>query len=398
MLQRSMRGKPLVYLDSAATAQKPRRVIEAMHRFYLEEYGTVHRAVYELAQMATEKYSAVRTRVQKFLNASSHEEILFTKGTTEGINLVASSFGRAFVQPGDEVLITEMEHHSNIVPWQMLCQERGAILKVIPIDDQAQLLLDRAEALISEKTRIVAVAHVANATGTLNPVETLIEMAHRKGAKVLVDGAQSAPHLRVDVQKMNADFFLFSGHKAYGPTGVGVLYGKRELLEAMPPYQGGGDMIEQVTLQQTSYQRLPLKFEAGTPMIAQILGLGEAIQFLEATGLEQIAKWEQGLIMHAMAQLEKIDGLRFIGRAAQRGPIVSFLIGGVHPLDIGTLLDLKGVALRTGHQCAQPTMQRFGTHAVVRASFGMYNTLEEVDLLVTALKEVLLLLHPSLSY
>ncbi len=398
MLHQVMHGKPFIYLDSAATAQKPRRVIETISRFYSEQYGTVHRSVYDFASQATSRYNEVRKKVKEFLNAVFEEEIVFTKGTTDAINLVASSFGKAFLQPGDEILITEMEHHSNIVPWQMICEERGALLKAVPMNDRGELIFEAFEQLLTDRTKLVSVAHIANATGTLNPVKEMIHCAHARGAKVLIDGAQSAAHMPVDVQKMKADFFVFSGHKAYGPTGIGVLYGKRALLEKMPPYQGGGDMIDQVTLQSSSFQHPPMKFEAGTPMIAEVLGLGEAIDFIESFGRHHIAAWEQGLLEYATKRLKEIKGLRIIGTALKKGAIISFIIDDIHPLDIGTLLDIRGIAVRTGQLCAQPALQRFHLSSMVRVSFGIYNTFEEIDTLVEALKEVILLLRPSLSY
>jgi cysteine desulfurase/selenocysteine lyase len=398
MLHQYMHGKPFIYLDSAATAQKPRSVIDTMGRFYSEQYGTVHRSVYDFASQATSRYNEVRKKLKEFLNAAFEEEIVFTKGTTDAINLVASSFGKAFLQPGDEILITEMEHHSNIVPWQMICEERGARLKAVPMNDRGELIFEAFEQLLTDRTKLVSVAHIANATGTLNPVEEMIHCAHARGAKVLIDGAQSAAHMPVDVQKMKADFFVFSGHKAYGPTGVGVLYGKRALLEKMPPYQGGGDMIDEVTLQSSTFQHPPLKFEAGTPMIAEVLGLGEAIDFIESLGRHNIAAWEQDLLEYATKRLKEIKGLRIIGTAPKKGAIISFIIDDIHPLDMGTLLDIRGIAVRTGQLCAQPTLDRFHLSSMVRVSFGIYNTFEEIDTFVEVLKEVILLLRPSLSY
>jgi len=388
MLQKSMHDKPLVYFDSAATAQKPRQVIDAMDDFYRNHYGTVHRAIYELSLYATEKYQEIRHQIQEFLHAEHVEEIIFTRGTTESINLVSSSFGKAFVRPGDEIIISEMEHHSNIVPWQMLCEERGAHLRIIPVNDRAEIKLDDYARLLNQKTKLVAVAHIANSTGTINPIQTMIEMAHQVGAKVLIDGAQSAPHLAIDVQALNADFYVFSGHKIYGPTGIGVLYGKVDLLNAMPPYQGGGDMIETVTFEKTTYNVLPLKFEAGTPMIAEVMGLGAAIDYVRSIGLDAIQQWEHALLEHATARMAEIKGVRLIGTAQEKGAIISFVIEGMHPLDIGTWLDLRGIAIRTGHHCAQPTMRRFGVSATCRASFAFYNTKEEIDYFIDSLKEV----------
>ncbi len=398
MLHQTMHGKPFIYFDSAATSHKPRCVIDSLANFYREKYATVHRSLYDFASQATTLYNAVRKQVKDFLNAPFIEEIIFTRGTTDGINLVASSFGKAFVQRGDEIIISEMEHHSNILPWQFLCEERGAHLKVIPINDKGELLLDAYEKLLTDRTKIVAVAHMANATGTINPVEDIIKLAHAHGAKVLIDGAQAAAHMPVDVQRLGADFYAFSGHKAYGPTGIGVLFGKRALLERMPPYQGGGDMVDVVTLHSSSFQAPPLKFEAGTPMIGEVIGLGEAIAFIESIGRERMAAWEKELMEHATKRLHEIKGLKIIGSADRKGGLISFSIDGVHPLDIGTLLDIRGIAVRTGQLCAQPLLQRFHLSSMTRISFGVYNTFEEVDHFINDLKEVLLLLQPSLSY
>lgn len=390
MLQKEMHGKPLIYLDSAATAHKPRSVIDTMQRFYSEQYATVHRSVYDFAGQATARYNDIRQRVKEFINAACVEEIIFTRGTTEAINLVAQSYGKMVLKPGDEVLISVMEHHSNIVPWQRICQEKGAHLRAIPINARGELDLDALETLLTERTKIVSIAHIANATGTLNPVEQITAHAHQRGAKVFIDGAQSVPHLTVDVQKIGADFYAFSGHKIYGPTGIGILYGKKALLEEMPPYQSGGDMINEVTIEETTYQQPPLKFEAGTPSIAEVMGLGAAIEFLNSVGREKIAAWEHGLLVHATQRMEEIEKLRIIGTAAQKGAIISFAIEGIHPLDIGTLLDIRGIAVRTGHLCAQPTLRHFGVSSLVRVSFGMYNTIEEIDLFLKALKESIL--------
>lgn len=388
MLSQRMHGKPLIYFDSAATAQKPVQVIDAIDSFYRKEYGTVHRAVYELAVIATDKYQKTREKAQKFLHAATPQEIIFTRGTTESINLVAYSFGKKFIKPKDEILITEMEHHSNIVPWQMLCEERGAHLKVVPFNDQGVLDLESYRRLLSPRTKLVACAHVSNVLGTVNPLKEIIQLAHAEGAKVLVDGAQSAPHLPVNVQELDADFYVFSGHKLYGPTGIGILYGKEALLEELPPYQGGGDMIETVTFEKTTYNVLPMKFEAGTPLIAEVMGLGAAIDFLELISLESIHEHEQALLNHLADQLKDIPWIRLIGTAPEKGGIVSFMVEGVHPLDIGTMLDLKGIAIRTGHLCAQPALRHFGFSSIARASFGLYNTLEEVDQFVKALHEI----------
>lgn len=389
MLKKTMHGKPLIYLDSAATAQKPQAVIDAINNYYQNFYGTVHRAVYELCIYATEEYQATREKLKKFLNADKIGEVIFTRGTTESINLIAYSFGKAFIKPGDEILITEMEHHSNIVPWQMLCEDRGAVLKVAPINEKGELVLVEYEKLLSDKTRLVAVCHISNSLGTVNPLKTIIDMAHRKGAKVLVDGAQSAPHVKIDVQDLDADFFVFSGHKVYGPTGIGVLYGKEALLNAMPPYQGGGDMVDIVTFDKTTYQALPLKFEAGTPMIAEVIGLGAAIDYMQRIGFDAIHTWEQKLLNHATELMQGIPDLRIIGNASEKGAIISFIVDGAHSLDIGTLLNLKGIAIRTGHHCAQPVMQHYHASAMARVSFAFYNTLAEVDIFVDALKQVI---------
>lgn len=389
MLKKQMHGKPLIYFDSAATAQKPHQVIDAIHDFYHDNYGTVHRAIYELSTCATRVYQEVREKIRAFINARKVEEIIYTRGTTESINMVAYSFGKAFVKPGDEVLITEMEHHSNIVPWQIMCEDRGGILKHIPMDDKGELKLDEFRKLLSSKTKLVAIVHVANSLGTVNPVKEMVKMAHEAGAKVLIDGAQCAPHRPIDVQDLDCDFYVFSGHKVYGPTGIGVLYGKEELLNAMPPCQGGGDMIDKVTFAKTTYNTLPMKFEAGTPMIAEVVGLGAAIDYLNQVGLEDIQAWEQELLAYATKQMKSIPGLKIIGNASAKGGIISFTLEGIHPLDIGTMLDLKGIAVRTGHHCTQPTMKHFNLPGTARVSFGLYNTKEEIDAFVAAVKDIL---------
>ena len=384
------RDKNLIYFDSAATTQKPECVIEALSQFYTHEYATVHRSVYELAARATERYHHARSKVQQFLGAGAPEEIIFTKGTTEAINLVAATFGRAFIREGDEILISEMEHHSNIVPWQMLCKEKKIHLKVIPVNDRAEIVLSEYKKLLTSRTKLVSIAHIAGATGTVNPIEEIIDFAHQKGAKVFVDGAQSAPHLPVDVQQLDADFYAFSGHKAFGPTGIGVLYGKSALLEAMPPYQGGSDMIDKVSFEEgTTFQPPPLKFEAGTPLIAEVMGLGEAISYIERLGRAEIAAWEQQLLEYATDQLLQIPSLRIIGTAKHKGPIISFVIQGVHHLDLGTLLDAQEIAVRTGHHCAQPLMKRFKIPGTTRVSFAAYNTIEEIDIFIDKLKMIL---------
>jgi len=388
MLAKTMHGKPLIYFDSAATAQKPNLVIDAISNFYRDHYGTVHRAVYQLAAKSTEDYQKVRRQIKEFLNASKDEEIIFTRGTTESINMVAYSFGKAFIKPGDEVLITAMEHHANIVPWQLMCEDRGAVLKVCPMNEKGELLLEEYARMLNPRTRLVAATHISNSLGTLNPIKQMISMAHSTGAKVLIDGAQSTPHHKIDVQNLDADFFVFSGHKIMGPTGIGILYGKSELLNQMPPYQGGGDMIESVTFEKTTFNGLPFKFEAGTPMIAEVMGLGAAIEYIQSVGIEAIQAWEHDLLDHATKKMEQIPGLKIIGQASQKGAIISFTIEGAHPLDIGTFLDLKGIAIRTGHHCAQPVMRFFKIPATARASFAFYNTLDEVDRFVDAIQDV----------
>ena len=389
MLSQKVHGKPLVYLDSAATTLKPLCVIDAMRRFYSEEYGTVHRAIYQMAMRSTDAYNEARQTVRRFLNAAAPEEILFTKGTTDALNLVAACYGSLVLREGDEVLISQTEHHSNIVPWQWICRQRGATLKIIPVDERACLDMRAFNRLLSERTRIVSIAHISNAFGAIHPIQEIIALAHAAGAKVVIDAAQSAARLDLDVQALDADFLAFSGHKAYGPTGIGVLYGKRELLEAMPPYQGGGDMIDRVTFEETTYAPLPLKFEAGTPSIAAALGLAEALLYIKAIGLKEIFAHEQALTAKASIQLQAFPGIRIVGQGAEGGGILSFVAEGAHPLDIGTLLDMHGVAIRTGHHCAQPAMDRFHLPGTARISFGVYNTEEEVDTFCTALEEAL---------
>ncbi len=392
MLAKTMHGKPLIYFDSAATAQKPNSVIDCMADFYRNHYGTVHRAVYELALNSTERYQQSRKKIKAFLNAANDEEIIFTRGTTESINMAAYSFGKAFVKKGDEILISAMEHHSNIVPWQILCEDRGAVLKVIPMNQKGELLIEEYQELLNPRTRLVAVAHISNSLGTLNPIKEIVQMAHAAGAKVLVDGAQSTPHLPIDVIDLDCDFFVFSGHKLMGPTGIGILYGKKEILNQMPPYQGGGDMIESVSFTKTTYNTLPLKFEAGTPMIAEVIGLGEAIDYVQAIGMDAIHRWESELLSYATFQMKELPELKIIGEASQKGALISYIIEGVHPLDLGTFLDLKGIAIRTGHHCAQPVMQFFNIPATARASFGCYNTKEEIDTFIISLKNAIQLL------
>ncbi len=385
IFKREVNGYPFVYLDSAATAQKPITVIETIRRFYAEEYATVHRAVYALAGEATQRYHDVRKKVQQFLHATCPEEIVFTRGTTDAINLVAHSFGEAFIGAGDRILVCETEHHSNLVPWQMLAKRKGASLLFLPVDDDGVILLDEAEKHLCKGAKLLSLAHVSNVTGACQPVEEIIAIAHRHDCKVLLDAAQSAPHMPIDVTHLDADFLAFSGHKAFGPTGIGVLYGKHELLAAMPPLQGGGDMIERVSWEHTSYQSSPLKFEAGTPMIAEVLGLGAAIDYIEKLGRESIYAFEKELHDRAYESMQQIPGMRFLGNAPHKGAIISFCIEGCHPLDIGTLLDLKGIAIRTGHLCAQPAMQRFGVSSVARVSFAPYNTFDDIDRFINAL-------------
>lgn len=389
MLRQTMHGKPLVYFDTAATAQKPEQVISTLNQFYSNNYATVHRAIYEISVEATKAYQDSRIKAKQFINAKSADEIIFTRGTTESINLVASSFSKRFINRGDEILITEMEHHSNIVPWQMVAEERGAVLKVVPFNDQGILDYEAFLKLLTPKTKIVSVTHISNALGTVNPIEKIIEAAHEKGAKVLIDACQSAPHRKLDVQKLDCDFLVFSGHKVYGPTGIGVLYGKKELLDELPPYQGGGDMIETVTFEKTTYNVVPLKFEAGTPLIAQAIGLKAALDYLDHVGLDKIEAHEAHLTKTLTDILKKNNRIRLIGDAPDKGSIVTFTVEGIHPLDVGTMLDLKGFAIRTGHLCAQPTIRHFGLSAVDRVSFGLYNTEEEVHRFSEALNEVI---------
>ncbi len=393
MLSKTMHGKPLVYLDSAATSQKPQVVIDAMTEFYQSRYGTVHRAVYELCTHATEAYQEVREKTRKFLGADRASEIVFTRGTTESINLLAYSYGKAFIKPNDEILITEMEHHSNIVPWQILCEDRGAVLKVVPVLDNGELDFETYCQMFTERTRLVAVAHVSNTLGTINPIKEIVSVARAKGAHVLIDGAQAAPHMPVDVKELDCDFYVFSVHKALGPTGIGILYGKEELLNQLPPYQGGGDMIDKVTFEKTTFQPPPLKFEAGTPMIVEVIGLGAAIEYLTDVGMENIHRWEQQLLVYTEEMIKEIDGIHIIGNAEKKTGIISFVIDGIHHLDLGTFLDLEGIAVRTGHHCTQPLLQRFGLQGTTRASFALYNTQKDVEHFAEALKSVARKLH-----
>ncbi len=388
ILNQKVRGKALVYLDNAATSQKPQLVIDAITRYYQSGNANIHRGVHFLSEHATEEHEAARQAVRQFINAARMEELIFVRGTTEGINLVAQTYGRAHVGAGDEVLVSAMEHHSNIVPWQILCEQQSAKLRVIPINDQGELLLDDFEKLIGPRTKIIAVAHVSNALGTINPIREIIKIAHAHHVPVVVDGAQAVPHIKVDVQDLDCDFYAFSGHKMYGPMGIGVLYGKYKLLEAMPPYQGGGDMIRSVTFEKTQYNTLPYKFEAGTPDVAGAIGLGAAIKYLNSVGVENVAAHEHELLQYATQALSKLPGICIIGKAKNKAAVLSFVMEGVHPHDIGTILDQEGIAVRTGHHCAQPIMQRFGIPATVRASFALYNTTAEVDALVAGIKKV----------
>ena len=389
ILRQQVHGRPLVYLDNAATSQKPQMVIDTLDRYYSAENSNVHRGVHTLSQLATEEYEGARTKIRHLLNAADDREIIFVRGTTEGINLVAQSYGRQNIREGDEIIITTMEHHSNIVPWQILCEEKGARLRIIPINDDGELLVDEFEKLLGPRTKLVSLVHISNALGTVNPVEQIVEMAHSRGVPVLVDGAQSVPHMPIDVQKMGCDFFVFSGHKLYGPTGIGVLYGRADLLESMPPYQSGGDMIKSVTFEKTLYNVLPYKFEAGTPNIAGVVGLGAAVDYVTSLGFEHIASHERELLRYGTECVSKIEGLRIIGTAREKAGIISFVLSDVHPHDIGTILDSEGVAVRTGHHCTQPLMERFGVPATARASFGFYNTKSEIDTLVKGINKVL---------
>jgi len=388
ILAETVYGHPLVYLDNAATTQKPAAVIRRIARYYEAENANVHRGVHFLSQQGTEYYEEARRRVQAFIGAAHAHEVVFTRGTTESINLVAYSFGQAFVRAGDEIVVSALEHHANVVPWQLLCERAGAHLRVIPMTDAADLDVSDLESLLTEKTRIVAVTHTSNALGTVTPLAEIIAAAHARGIPVLVDGAQATPHAAVDVQALDADFFCFSGHKTYGPMGIGVLYGKEHWLDQMPPFMGGGDMIEEVTFEKTTYNGLPFKFEAGTPHVAGAVGLAAAIEYLEGIGMDAIAAHEADLIAYAVARLGEIEGLRFVGEPQRRASAVSFLLGDIHPYDTGTVLDRLGIAVRTGHHCAQPVMARLGCPGTVRASFALYNTRDEVDALVAGLAKV----------
>lgn len=389
ILNREVNGRPLIYLDNGATAQKPNSVIEAIDRYYRDQNSNIHRGVHHLSQLATQAYEDARETIRGFINAEHDYEVIFTRGTTDSINLVAASWGRKFLQPGDEVIISTMEHHSNIVPWQMICDEREAVLKVIPIFESGELDMQGFRSLLSDRTKMVAIAHVSNSLGTINPVEEVIRLSHDQGALVLLDGAQCVPHMRVDVQALDADFYAFSGHKIFGPTGVGVLFGKEDLLNSMPPYQGGGDMIEKVTFEKTTYNTLPHKFEAGTPNIVGGLGLAAAIDYVTQFEPQGLADHEQDLLDYATEKLLQIPGLKIIGTAAHKASVISFVIEGIHPFDLGTLLDQQGIAVRTGHHCTQPLMDFYGIPGTVRASFAMYNNRDDVDVLVAGVQRAL---------
>jgi cysteine desulfurase / selenocysteine lyase len=388
ILRQKVHGKPLVYLDNAATAQKPQAVLDALQHYYCADNANVHRGVHLLSERATQDYEAARVKVQRFLNAARSEEIVFVRGATEGINLVAQSYGRHHVGRGDEVVISHMEHHSNIVPWQMLCEEKGASLRVVPIDDRGEFIFDEYEKLLTPRTKLVSVVHVSNSLGTVNPVKRIIDTAHARGIPVLIDGAQAVPHQAVDVQELDCDFFVFSGHKVYAPTGIGVLYGKADLLDSMPPYQGGGDMIRSVSFAKTTYNSLPYKFEAGTPNIAATIGLGAALDYVTGLELERIAAHESDLLVYGTEALAAVPGLRLIGTARDKAAVLSFVLEGIHPHDLGTILDREGIAVRTGHHCCQPVMDRFSVPATARASLGLYNTRDEIDALVRGLHHV----------
>ena len=389
ILGENIRNKPLVYLDNAASCQKPQAVIDSIVHVYSHEYANIHRGVHTLSVKATDRFEGAREKIRAFINAASHKEIIFVRGATEAINLVAQSYGRANFQAGDEIVISAMEHHANIVPWQMLCQQMGAVLKVAPMNRHGELLFEDFEQLLSPKTKLVAISHMSNALGTINPVEKIISAAHAKNIPVLLDGAQALPHMQVDVQALDCDFYVFSGHKLYGPSGVGVLYGKQALLEAMPPYQGGGDMIRKVTFAETEYAGLPHKFEAGTPAIAEFIGLGAAIDYLQSIGMDKIAAYEAELLAYATEQAQQITGLQIIGQAAEKGAILSFTLDRIHPHDIGTMLDSLGIAIRAGHHCAMPVMDFFAIPATARASFAMYNTRQEIDVLLAGIQSII---------
>jgi|TARA_B110000495_G_C23029915_1_gene613050 cysteine desulfurase/selenocysteine lyase len=393
ILNAKVRGKDLVYLDNGATAQKPSLVIDAINTYYKDYNSNIHRGVHHLSQVATTAYEEAREKLRGFINAPKLEEVIFTKGTTESINIVASCFGRNSLNKGDEVIISSMEHHSNIVPWQMICDEREAVLKVIPINNNGELLMEEYKKMLSDKTKLVAVIHISNTLGTINPVKEIVDLAHQKGALVLLDGAQAVPHIKVDVQDLDCDFYAFSGHKMFGPTGVGILYGKSEYLNDMPPYQGGGDMIKEVTFEKTTYNCLPHKFEAGTPNIVGGIGLGVAVDYMQEVGIDLMHKREEELLTYATEKILKVEGVRIIGEAEHKASVLSFVVEGLHPFDVGTLLDQLGIAVRTGHHCTQPLMDIFKIPGTIRASFAFYNTKEEVDQLISGLERALSMLR-----
>jgi cysteine desulfurase / selenocysteine lyase len=392
ILHQEINGKPLVYFDNAATTQKPQVVIDALSNYYSTINANIHRGIHTLAEKATAEYEATRDTIQRFINARYREEIIFTRGVTEGINLLAGTFGQKYINEGDEIIISTMEHHSNIVPWQMLCEAKGAVLKIIPIDERGDIILEEYEKLLTDRTKLVAVVHVSNALGTINPVKQIIDLAHAKGIKVMLDGAQASSHITLDVQELDVDFYVFSAHKLYGPTGIGALYGKKELLDDIPPYHGGGEMIKEVTFAKTTYNELPYKFEAGTPNIGDTVAFRHAIEYVNTLGKETIAAYENELLAYATEQLELIEGLRVVGTAREKISVISFVIDGVHHQDLAILLDNDGIAIRTGHHCAQPLMDRFNILGTSRASFSFYNTKEEVDRMITAIKRAVRML------
>ena len=392
ILSREVNGKPLVYFDNGASSQKPKQVIDVISHYYEYEHSNIHRGIHTLSQEATNAYEDARKTLQHFINAKHDHEIIFTAGTTGSINLVASSFSKKYLKEGDEIIISTMEHHSNIVPWQMICEEKGAILKVVPINDEGEFLMEEFKDLLSEKTKLVAVTHVSNTLGTINPVKEIIEKSHANGALVLIDGAQSVPHTKVDVQELDCDFYVFSGHKMCGPTGVGILYGKEDILNELPPYQGGGDMIKTVTFEKTTYNSLPHKLEAGTPNIAGGIGLAAAAKYMNEIGIDKIEAYEHELLTYATQQIKQIDGVRIIGEAENKASVLSFLVDGTHPSDIGMIVDKLGIAIRTGHHCTEPLMNRFNIPGTARASFAFYNTIEEIDIFITALKRAIKML------
>src|SRR5690606_4020299 len=393
ILHRQVNGKPLVYFDNGATSQKPQQVIDVINRYYQHENSNIHRGIHTLSQEATDAYEKARTTVQQFINAKHHHEVIFTSGTTGSINLVASSFGKKHLQAGDEIIISTMEHHSNIVPWQMLCEEKGAVLKIIPISDKGELLMDEFEKLLSSKTKLVSITHVSNTLGTINPVKEIIKLAKAVGAAILIDGAQAVPHTKVDVQALDCDFYAFSAHKMFGPTGVGILYGKESILNELPPYQGGGDMIKTVTFEKTTYNELPHKFEAGTPNIVGGLGLAAAIDYMNNIGIANIEAYEHELLCYATEKIKQIEGVRIIGEATNKASVLSFLVDGTHPSDIGMIIDKLGIAIRTGHHCTEPLMNRFDIPGTARASFAFYNTKEEIDVFIKALERAVNMLR-----